>query len=163
MQCSYGQKMRVDCYWNESVKNPKGRTTRKAYLIKLVRACKDIPSWSSTFIRWDMKSRKDIAKPFRGAINSLGSTMAGSGLVRRRDVNASELHSPDKLTSLRSIKTLQPFRSQSVRGHHLDVLARNICVYSLLHSRLVARSRRVTKGGSLSRLHRSIVEQGRGY
>lgn len=89
--------------------------------------------------------------------------MAGSGLVGRRDVNVSEQHGPDELTPLRSIRMLQPFHSQSVRGHHLDVLVRNICVYSLLRSRLVAMSRRVTKGSSLSRLHRSIVEQVRGY
>ena len=42
-----------------------------------------------------MKSRKDIAKPFRGAINSFGSTMAGSGLARRNDVNVNRAHDPN--------------------------------------------------------------------
>jgi hypothetical protein len=51
------------------------------HLMKLVRACIDMPSWSRTLIRWGTKSRKDIAYPFRGAIKSLGSTMDGSGLL----------------------------------------------------------------------------------
>jgi hypothetical protein len=50
------------------------------YLIKSVRAWTDIPSWSNTFIKWGIKSRKDMAKLFLGATNSFGSRSEGSGL-----------------------------------------------------------------------------------
>lgn len=50
------------------------------YLIKSVRAWTDMPSWSNTFIRWFIKSLKDMAKLFRGAICSFGSRREGSGL-----------------------------------------------------------------------------------
>jgi hypothetical protein len=72
------------------------------HLMKLVRACIDMPSWSRTLIRWGTKSRKDIAYPFRGAIKSLGSTIAGSGLrsIRINDPGMRGI----ALTQLRNIK-----------------------------------------------------------
>jgi hypothetical protein len=73
------------------------------HLMKFVRACIDMPSWSRTLIRWGTKSRKVIAYPFRGAIKSLGSTMAGSGLpcIRINDPGMRGM----TLTQLRNITT----------------------------------------------------------
>lgn len=59
--------------WSNQVREVK-------YLIKSVRAWTDIPSWSNTFIRWGIKSAKDMAKLFLGATNSFGSRSEGSGL-----------------------------------------------------------------------------------
>lgn len=50
------------------------------YLIKAVRACRDMPSWSKTFMRCGMKSWNDIANPFLGAMKSAGSIIDASGL-----------------------------------------------------------------------------------
>lgn len=70
-----------------------------------------------------MKSRKDIAKPLRGAINSLGSTMAGSGLVRRKVVNVDGTRGLDD--------DLHCFVVQRSYNHFaLKVLKRTTGVYS---------------------------------
>ena len=47
-----------------------------------VQARRDNPRDDMVVNRCDMKSRKPIAKLFLGEMNSLGSTMAGSGLHR---------------------------------------------------------------------------------
>lgn len=51
-----------------------------------VQARRDRPSCDMTEKRCDTKSRKLIAKPFLGEMNSFGSTMEGSGLHRSASV-----------------------------------------------------------------------------
>ena len=53
---------------------------KRSYVMKFVRMFMDMPSWSRTLGIWSIKSSKGIAKLFRAAMKSLGSTNVESGL-----------------------------------------------------------------------------------
>lgn len=64
--------------------------------MKSVQARRDNPRDDMTPNRCDTKSRKPIAKLFLGEINSLGSTMEGSGLHRSVSVRGQRSRTEQK-------------------------------------------------------------------
>lgn len=80
MQYSGDTRTTSCCGWRKPVSVHANEGMRSAYFMKFVRACRDNPNWSSTTIMCIRKSRIGMAKLLRGAINSLGSIIDGSGL-----------------------------------------------------------------------------------
>lgn len=97
------------------------RKIRSAHLMKFVRACIDRPSWSRTPIMCTKKSRIGIAKLFRGAMNSCGLSMLGSGLRRSQVTTLDQvLESMYVLTKLHNTTKWSRFRSGSVPYRRRD-------------------------------------------